>query len=50
MFGDFCRVSMRVIGCPHRKHVHALVTYGNEDFGNLNVDDQDLAGRIGISG
>jgi hypothetical protein len=21
-------------------------TYGNEDFGNLNVDDQDFAGRI----
>ena len=29
--------------------VFDLATYGNVDLGNLNVDDQDLAGRIGIS-
>jgi len=26
------------------------VTYGNEDLGNLNVDDHDLGGCTGISG
>ena len=49
LLDNFGHVSKRG-GDARRVGKFIVSAYGNEDLGNLNVDDHDLGGRTGISG
>jgi hypothetical protein len=49
LLGNLGHVSKRVRAAGQVSQV-TVSAYGNEDLGNLNVDDHDLGGRTGISG
>ena len=48
LLDNFGHVSKRV-GAARRVGKFTISTYGNDDLGNLNVDDHDLGGCTGIS-